>query len=256
MSVGAEQRSTLQHGPDATGAISTLGLDPNQPHASAAPVPRPAMGFTPQPAPLVVPADLSRRTKARRTLLFWDYDSMRPEFYGINARTFFRRLLGCLVTNCGVSSEVQSIVYVPDDAPPNATDGLVDMGAFVRNFPVYGLDDDGVAQAAASTLQVDLRQVIQSSVRDATISFTMYDVVLVTASLRVLAVYRTGIQDYSTRARESPFFLHFVSDLTALPNSGKAEAMAGAATYVDVGDFLKDPTGNERSRSHPSWEYV
>jgi hypothetical protein len=196
------------------------------------------------------------RTKQRKTMLFWDLDSMQPSFYGIAPHLFFRKLLGCLVTSCGVSSEVQSLVYCPDDIDSSVTSSLAELGAFTRVYPSEGLGKEAMTAAAVACVSVDVRQLIQSVLDDISHqqqqlaggrygsqpieSETMYDVVVVSAAARFIVGCRKLLCKVSQSQLRSPFFMHVVSDMTALPVSQKIEIQRGAVTYVDAADFTRE----------------
>lgn len=188
------------------------------------------------------------RTKQRKTMLFWDLDSMQPSFYGLAPHLFFRKLLGCLVTSCGVASEVQSLVYCPDDIDSAVASSLAELGAFTRIYPAEGLSGkEAMTTAAVACVCVDIRQLIESVLSDSTHggfpaseSETMYDIVLVSAAPRFLVGSRKLLCEVSRTQQRSPFFMHVVSDMAALPVSQKIEIQRGAVTYVDAADFTRE----------------
>lgn len=215
--------------------ISSYGQQPQLPTASTSP-------------PL--------RTKQRKTMMFWDLESMQPSFYGLAPHLFFRKLLGCLVASCGVSSEVQSLVYCPDDLDTSVSTSLVELGVFTRVYPATGgVGKDAMETAAVACVSVDVRQLIQSVLNDINQqqqqqvggrygslpveSETMYDIIIVSATARFILGCRKLLCEVSHSQPRSPFFMHVVSDMAALPMSQKIEIQRGAVTYVDAADFTR-----------------
>lgn len=186
-------------------------------------------------------------TKQRKTLLFWDFESMQPSFYGLQPHPFYRKLLGCLVASFGIASDVQVVVYAPDDLDNSLSQGLISLGAFVRSYSTAVFAGQSERQTldsnATALFCVDLRQLITNSLVDNSVSFTMFDVVMVTASLGMVQACRSmlaNVGGMGTAGGASPFFLHVVSDLTALVPDAKMEMQVGAVSYVDVSDFTRD----------------